>query len=118
MSIKLINNIEQVSNNREYCFITLDNKEIKFKTSIENDDLLIKNLKHRHNCCYHVKKEVGEMFFIKTLSGIIFNPNNDSPSYRAQPWKWSKVSKKVYELYLKFLNTKQQRLYSAIGKMI
>lgn len=118
MSIKLINNVDQVSNNREYCFITMGGIEIKFKTSIDNDDLLIKNLKNKQNCCYHVQKEVGEMFFLKTMSGIVFNPNNDSTSYRSQPWKWTKISKKIYLLYIKFLETRQQRLYSAIGKMI
>ena len=54
-------------------------------------------------------------FFILCANSIMFDPRNQDSRYRSRNrWKLRRVKKSVYDLYVKFLNTKHNTfLYQA-----
>ena len=49
-------------------------------------------------------------YFIKAHGNILYDVQNaETYYYRRHPWRPTKVSKEVYDLYIKFLTTKRKR---------
>jgi hypothetical protein len=118
MSKKFISDPKKENVIKNYVFTDLRGKIKTFAIGYDEPDMqLIESLSSKLNCCYSVSTEDKEMFFVKFYSSMAFNPLEDSSSYRIREWKWKKVSKKSFELYKKFLETKKTQFLKLVERL-
>ena len=65
------------------------------------------------SCCYIAVLKNKESYYIKTLRGLLFDPQGmDSGKLNALASKFSKVKKETFDFYIEYLKTKEKNFYA------
>ena len=65
------------------------------------------------SCAYIATLKEKESYYIKTLRGLLFDPQGiDSGKINSIAAKFSKVKKKTFDFYVDYLRTKEKNFYA------
>lgn len=118
MSIRFINNPEENNSIRNYKFTDTTGKVKEISCPTDHPDAeLIVELENTKNCCYYLKTEKAEHFFIKMEASYAFDPKQDSTSYKKRNWKYKKVVKNKYDNYIKYLKNNEPKYLKLVERI-